>query len=82
MDADRAKMNGITETVIGCAFNVSNALGNGFAEKVYENALAHELRKAGLSVEQQRAIKVYYDGVLVGETTSRTSWSKVLCGSN
>ena len=38
----------------------------GFLEKVYENALAHELRKAGLTVDQQSAIKVEYDGVTVG----------------
>jgi GxxExxY protein len=38
-----------------------------FLEKVYENALAHELRKKGLQVEQQRAIPVYYDKVVVGE---------------
>lgn len=35
----------ITETIIGCAFKVQNTLGTGFLEKVYENALAHELRK-------------------------------------
>jgi len=40
----------LTEIVIGCAFTVSNTLGNGFLEKVYENALAHELRKAGLNI--------------------------------
>ncbi len=57
----------LTETIIGCAYTVSNALGNGFLEKVYENALAHELRKKGLRVEQQRAIPVYYDQVVVGE---------------
>ena len=39
----------------------------GFLEKVYENALAHELRKAGLKVVQQRAIQVSYDGVIVGD---------------
>ena len=33
---------------------------------VYENALAHELRKQGLHVEQQKLIDVYYDGVHVG----------------
>ncbi|MBI1786462.1 MAG: GxxExxY protein [Acidobacteria bacterium] len=61
MDADK-----ITETIIGCAFRVANSLGCGFLEKVYENALAHELKKAGLHVEQQRAIDVRYDGVVVG----------------
>jgi GxxExxY protein len=44
MDADREKngMKQITDKVIQCAFTVSNTLGSGFLEKVYENALAHE----------------------------------------
>jgi GxxExxY protein len=41
--------------------------GCGFLEKCYENALAHELRKAELNVEQQVPIKVWYDGIIVGE---------------
>ena len=67
MDADRERFDQITEQIIGCAFAVARTLGSGFLEKVYENALAHELRKVGLVVEQQRAIKVYYDGAVVGE---------------
>jgi GxxExxY protein len=59
-------LNGITEKVIGCAFSVMNTLGVGFLEKVYENALAHEIRKCGLAVMQQKEINVYYDHVLVG----------------
>jgi GxxExxY protein len=42
-------------------------LGAGFLEKVYENALAHELRKAGLKVAQQQHLAVVYDGVVVGD---------------
>ena len=53
--------------MIGCAFSVSNSLGAGFLEKVYENALAHEMRKAELKVEQQKPIGVLYDGIVVGE---------------
>lgn len=56
-----------TERIIGCAIAVSNALGVGFLEKVYENALPHELRKAGLHVKQQEPIKVRYDEVVVGD---------------
>jgi GxxExxY protein len=56
----------VTETVIGCAFRVHNTLGTGFLEKVYENALAHEVRKSGLVVAQQAEINVYYDEVQVG----------------
>jgi GxxExxY protein len=61
------QINALTERIIGCAFKVSNTLGCGFLEKVYENALVHELRKQGLKAEAQQPISVYYDGVLVGE---------------
>jgi GxxExxY protein len=53
--------------IAGCAFAVSNGLGSGFLEKIYENALAHELRKAGLSVVQQHATIARYDGIVVGQ---------------
>lgn len=65
-DRDMAVLNEISERIIGCAFKVGNTLGCGFLEKVYENALAIELGKAGLSVEQQRPIAVVYDGQIVG----------------
>lgn len=64
---DRREMSELTERVIRCAFTVSNTLGCGFLEKVYENALAHELREAGIQAEQQHEITVFYDGVAVGE---------------
>ena len=57
----------VTEQIIGCAFRVANALGPGFLEKVYENALLHELRKSGLRAQAQKGIEVWYDGVVVGE---------------
>ena len=63
-------MKQLTEKVIKCAFTVSNTLVCGFLEKVYENALAHELRNAGLKVQQQHGITIYYDGVAVGEYTA------------
>lgn len=59
--------NHITERVIGCAFTVSNKLGSGFLEKVYENALALEIRKTGLEVNQQFPIHVFYDDQVIGE---------------
>ncbi len=61
------EINQITEQIIGCAFTVGNKLGCGFLEKVYENALVHELRKSGLRVKQQFEINIYYDGIIVGE---------------
>ncbi len=62
-----ADLNQITERIIGCAFAVGNTLGSGFLEKVYENALVHELRKSGLSVQAQYPIQVMYDGIVVGD---------------
>lgn len=57
----------LTETIIGCAFKVSNTLGTGFLEKVYENSLAIELKMSGLTCEQQKPIPVTYRGVIVGD---------------
>ena len=53
--------------MINSFYTVYNTLGYGFLEKVYENALIHELKKRGLRVQQQMPIHVYYDGELVGE---------------
>lgn len=57
----------LTESIIGAAFRVSNTLGAGFIEKVYENALLHELTKWKVAVLQQHDIQVRYDGAVVGE---------------
>lgn len=62
----RSELDEITRKVIGSSYTVSNVLGCGFLEKVYENALTHELRKSGLTVATQEELRVYYDGVLVG----------------
>jgi len=67
MHADDVRLNDLSGAVIGCAFTVLNTLGAGFLEKVYENALARELREAGLGVVQQPGVKVMYRGSAVGE---------------
>ena len=61
------ELDKLTERIIGCAHAVSNTLGAGFVEKVYENAHAHEMKDDGLKVLQQHPIKVVYDGAVVGE---------------
>lgn len=66
-DKRRLELDEMTEAVIGCAFAVSNTLGCGFLEKVYENALAQELRKRGIRFSQQHPIQIQYDGVIVGD---------------
>ena len=57
----------ITEKIIKSYFKVYNILGYGFLEKVYENALAIELRKNGLEVKCQYPISVLYESEIVGE---------------
>ncbi len=61
------EINEITEKTIGAAYKVSNTLGSGFLEKVYENALFLELQKSGLKVKQQHPIAVQYETEIVGE---------------
>jgi GxxExxY protein len=57
----------LTQQIIGVFYDVYNALGWGFLEKVYENALVLRLRACGLRAVQQKPISVYFDGVVVGE---------------
>jgi GxxExxY protein len=57
----------LSESIIGAAMTVLNTLKPGLDEKLYENALAIELRKRGHSVDQQRRYQVHYDGILIGE---------------
>ncbi len=66
-DTEEYKHSELTRRIIGIFFDVYNALGYGFLEKVYENAMALRLRKAGFRVVQQQPIKVYFDGEVIGE---------------
>ena len=67
MNTDRHRLNDISEKIIGCAFSVSNALGAGFLEKVYQNALLIELANAGLQAEKEKQIQVLYKNQVVGD---------------
>jgi GxxExxY protein len=67
MHADETELNRLSTLTVGCALVVANTLGPGFLEKIYENALAHELRKAGIFVTQQHGVVVRYDGIVIGE---------------
>lgn len=57
----------LTGKIISAAFTVFNKLGFGFLETVYENALAIDLRKNDIEVEQQVPITVFYDEHEVGQ---------------
>lgn len=60
-------INELTYLINGAIFEVNSELGNGFLEKVYENALLIELIDRGLRAENQVPIKVKYKGAEVGE---------------
>ncbi|MEI7957460.1 MAG: GxxExxY protein [Verrucomicrobiota bacterium] len=62
-----ASQDELTEQVIGLAMKVHRALGPGFVEFVYRNALIHELKKNGIKVEPEKPLKVVYDGAIVGD---------------
>jgi GxxExxY protein len=57
----------VTDKVIHAFYRVYNALGRGFLEKVYENAMTIELRKMGVRGEPQKGISVLYAEKTVGE---------------
>ena len=65
---DEKKILELCDRVRQEAYNLHEFLRSGHLEKVYENGLAHRLRKAGLKVEQQHPLKVYdEDGTILGD---------------
>lgn len=57
----------LSDKVIGSAINVHKELGNGFLEKVYENALLIELKNNNLNAVARQKIEVKYSDQIVGE---------------
>lgn len=57
----------LSEKIIGCCIRVHRELGPGFLEKVYEEALAIELGRGGLTFERQKLVVISYAGQPVGE---------------
>src|SRR5690348_9492766 len=63
---ERASLEALVETVVGAAYEVSNVLGAGFLEKIYERALVEELSLRGLRVKAQAPFAVAYKGKHIG----------------
>ncbi|MFV1976158.1 MAG: GxxExxY protein [Candidatus Scalindua sp.] len=57
----------LTEKIIEIYYRVYNKLGYGFLEKIYENAMMIEFKNENISAVSQSAIKVLYEGEIVGE---------------
>jgi GxxExxY protein len=60
------EFNVLTHRVIGCAMTVHTRLGSGYLERVYQNALAIELKKHGIAFAMECEKAIYYDGIEVG----------------
>jgi len=65
MNAD--DLDGLTERVLSAIFEVSNTVGAGFLEKVYERALIKELGLRGIRAAAQASFAITYKGQYVGE---------------
>ena len=57
----------ITQKIIGAAYKVFNKLGFGFLESVYKKGMIIEMSNDGLKVEEEKALKVYYDDHVIGD---------------
>lgn len=57
----------LIHNVVGAVYEVSNTLGAGFLEKVYERALVRELRTRGMKAETQVPCPIAYKGECVGD---------------
>ena len=66
-DPQQYKYSHIANIIIDAFYQVYNAIGYGFLEKVYQNALYIELQHAGIIVQAQAPVKVLYRGSVVGE---------------
>ena len=66
MNADENN-DSLTERVPGAVFEVSNTLGAGFLEKVYERALLRELSLCGIRASAQASFAITYKGQYAGE---------------
>ncbi|MBE2218236.1 MAG: GxxExxY protein [Ignavibacteria bacterium] len=58
--------NELSKIVVDCCFRIHSKLGPGLLESVYEEVLAYELNKCGISFERQKSIEVTYDEVRMG----------------
>ncbi len=57
------EVDNVAKAVVDAAYHVHKNLGPGLLESVYEICLAHEIKKRGLAIEQQKQVSIEYDGI-------------------
>ncbi|RZL51082.1 MAG: GxxExxY protein [Pedobacter sp.] len=57
----------LTQTIIGCCYEVHSQLGPGFLEKIYVNALKIKLQQAGLRYQAEKEFNVIFEDIIVGK---------------
>ncbi|WP_432670284.1 GxxExxY protein [Flavobacterium sp. SM2513] len=67
MEQNELLHQNLTAGILKIFYEVYNELGYGFLERVYQNAMYHELKLQGYDVKAQRKIIVYYKEIVVGE---------------
>lgn len=63
---DEYPLSELTGKIIGCAMEVHRILGNGFQERIYQRALAIEMKLQGLNFSCEHEMDIYYKGNLLG----------------
>jgi len=61
------EINEASNKIIGCAIKIHKALGPGFVEKIYSQAMAYELEKEKIEFLREKSIRIEYESVLLGE---------------
>jgi len=64
---DLEELNRLTEKIIGVAIEVHRELGPGLLESIYQRCLAIALREAGLNVEEERPVPIYFRGQRISD---------------
>jgi GxxExxY protein len=67
MNANERELEELITATVGAAYEVSNVLGCGFLERVYQRALSREMNLRGLAARDQVAFPISYKGLRVGD---------------
>lgn len=65
---DNNSLNILTGQIIGLAIKVHRLMGPGLLESVYLTCLCYELKKAGLIVEREKIVPLFYEGVKLDQS--------------